>query len=41
MGIAACAVFLVMVCRGKALRQRSKKDYWALLKKHTTMGMVH
>ncbi|EME39841.1 hypothetical protein DOTSEDRAFT_137260 [Dothistroma septosporum NZE10] len=40
-GMAACAVFLVMVWKGKMFRTRSREEYWALWEKHTKLGMVH
>lgn len=40
-GLAASSVFLVMVWKGKTLRERSRVEYWGLVRKHVEMGMVH
>ncbi|KAH9845212.1 Major Facilitator Superfamily, partial [Teratosphaeria destructans] len=40
-GLACCLVFLIMVWKGKALRERSRVEYWDLVRKHVEMGMVH
>lgn len=40
-GMAACAVFLPMIWYGKGLREKSRIEYWELVRNHVGMGMVH
>lgn len=40
-GMAACAVFLVMVKWGKDFRIRSKAEYWALVQDGKEKGVAH
>lgn len=40
-GLAASAVFLVMTWKGKRFREMYRVKYWALVRKHAEMGMVH
>lgn len=40
-GMAACAVFIPVVWKGKMLREKSKGKYWELVQRHVEMGMVH
>ncbi|KAK5133040.1 hypothetical protein LTR08_008245 [Meristemomyces frigidus] len=39
-GMAASAVFLFMIWKGKQFREKKRLQYWNLLRKHTVMGMV-
>jgi MFS family permease len=40
-GLAASAVFLLMIWKGKTLREAYRTKYWDLVRKHVDMGMVH
>lgn len=40
-GLAACAVFLVVIWRGKAWRARSRGEYWGEVKIRMEKGLVH
>jgi len=40
-GMAASAVFLVMIKWGKGFRIRSRHAYWALVRKNIEQGMTH
>ncbi|KAK5126229.1 hypothetical protein LTR85_010464 [Meristemomyces frigidus] len=40
-GMAASSVFLVMIWKGKHLREMYRMKYWNLVRKHIDMGMVH
>lgn len=40
-GFAACSVFLLLVWKGKSLREANRMKYWKLIRKHIDMGMVH
>lgn len=38
---ATCAVFLLMIWKGKYFRELYRMKYWELVRKHVDMGMVH
>jgi hypothetical protein len=40
-GLAISSVFLIMIWKGKFLREKWRQSYWTLVKKHVEMGMVH
>jgi len=40
-GLAASAVFLIVTWKGKSWRESYRLKYWALVRKHIDMGMVH
>ena len=40
-GLAASGVFLLMIWKGKYLREKHRERYWSLVRKHIDMGMVH
>ena len=40
-GLAASLVFLVMIWKGKSLRERYRVKYWTMVRKHVEMGMLH
>lgn len=40
-GMAASSVFLLMIWKGKSLREKYRVKYWTLVRKHLDMGMVH
>lgn len=40
-GLAVCAIFFIVIKFGKSWREAKRLKYWALVKKHIDLGMVH
>ncbi|QIX00143.1 hypothetical protein AMS68_005660 [Peltaster fructicola] len=40
-GLAVCSIFLLVIWKGKALRELYRVKYWNLVRKHVEMGMIH